>query len=70
VADMASRKILSLTKADKKQNQWILSVRITIENIILNVKIFRITAEKYQNRRKWFVLNFNLITAIRVPMYM
>ena len=53
-----------LTKEDKKQNQQISSVRITIENIIREVKIFRIIAEKYRNRRKRFALRFNLIAAI------
>jgi IS5 family transposase len=53
-----------LTKEDKKQNQRISSARITTENIIRDVKIFRIIAEKYRNRRKRFVLRFNLIAAI------
>ena len=53
-----------LTKEDKKQNQQISSVRITIENIIREVKIFRIIAEKYRNRRRRFALRFNLIAAI------
>jgi hypothetical protein len=53
-----------LTKEDKKQNQLISSVRITIENIIREVKIFRIIAEKYRNRRKRFALRFNLSAAI------
>ena len=53
-----------LTKEDKKQNQRISSARITIENIIREVKIFRIIAEKYRNRRKRFALRFNLIAAI------
>jgi len=39
-----------LTKEDKKQNQRISSMRITIENIIREEKIFRIIAEKYLNR--------------------
>jgi hypothetical protein len=53
-----------LTKADKKQNKRIASDRITIENIIRDVKIFRIIAEKYRNRRKCFTLRFYLIAAI------
>jgi IS5 family transposase len=53
-----------LTKEDKKQNRKISSTRITIENIIREVKIFRIIAEKYRNRRKRFALRFNLIAAI------
>ena len=52
-----------LTKEDKKQNHRISSTRITIENIIREVKIFRMIAEKYRNRRKRFslrrCLNFN-----------
>jgi hypothetical protein len=53
-----------LTKEDKKQNRRISSMRINIENIIRDVKIFRIIAEKYRNRRKRFALRFNLIAAI------
>ena len=53
-----------LTKEDKKQNHRISSSRITIENIIREVKIFRIIAEKYRNKRKRFALRFNLIAAL------
>ena len=53
-----------LTKEDRKENQRISSIRITIENIIRDVKIFRIIAEKYRNRRRRFALRFNLIAAI------
>jgi hypothetical protein len=53
-----------LTKQDKRENQRISSVRIAIENIIREVKIFRIIAEKYRNRRRRFALRFNLIAAI------
>jgi hypothetical protein len=53
-----------LTKEDKKQNQRISSNRVTIENIIRDVKIFRILAEKYRNRRRRFTLRFNLIASI------
>jgi len=35
-----------------------------IENIIRQLKIFRILSERSQNRRKRFGLRFNLITAI------
>jgi hypothetical protein len=47
-----------LTKDDKRENQRISSIRITIENIIWDVKIFRIIAEKYRNRRKCFAMRF------------
>jgi len=53
-----------LTKDDKRGNRRISSERITVENIIREVKIFRIIAEKYRNRRKRFALRFNLIAAI------
>jgi hypothetical protein len=53
-----------LTGEEKRQNQRISSVRITVENIIREVKIFRIIAEKYRNRRRRFALGFNLIAAI------
>jgi IS5 family transposase len=52
-----------LTKQDKKYNQQISSDRVVIENINRDVKIFRIIAEKYRNRRKRFALRFNLIAA-------
>ena len=53
-----------LTKEDKQQNRSISSKRVVVENIIREVKIFRIVAEKYRNRRKKFGLRFNLIAAL------
>jgi hypothetical protein len=53
-----------LTIQDKERNKAISSERVLIENIIREVKIFRIIAEKYRNRRKKFGLRFNLIAAI------
>lgn len=53
-----------LTKEDKQRNRSISSKRVTVENIIREVKIFRIVAEKYRNRRKKFGLRFNLIAAM------
>ena len=52
-----------LTAEDKQQNKRISSHRVVIENIIRELKIFRIIAEKYRNRRKKFGLRFNLIAA-------
>ncbi|HEX7412887.1 MAG TPA: transposase family protein [Bacteroidia bacterium] len=45
-----------LTKEEKQQNKSVSSKRVAIENIIRDVKIFRIVAEKYRNRRKKFGL--------------
>jgi hypothetical protein len=53
-----------LSKADKLMNQIISSSRVTVENVIRELKIFRIIAEKYRNRRKRFALRFNLIAAL------
>ena len=53
-----------LTKADKKQNHRLSSSRVVIENVIRDINIFRIIAEKYRNRRKQFGLRFNLIAAV------
>ncbi|MCC6182175.1 MAG: transposase [Bacteroidia bacterium] len=53
-----------LTDVDKKENQRISSSRVTVENVIRSIKIFRIIAEKYRNRRKRFTLRLNLIAGV------
>ena len=53
-----------LTPEDKKQNKLISSSRVLIENIIRRIKIFKIMADKYRNRRKRFALRANLIAGI------
>ncbi|MDZ4756753.1 MAG: transposase family protein, partial [Bacteroidota bacterium] len=53
-----------LTKLDKKQNQIISSSQVLVENIIRYLKIFRIFAEKYRNRRKKYNLRLNLIAGL------
>jgi len=53
-----------LTKQEKKQNHQISSKRVLVENVIRKIKIFRIMAEKYRNRRRRFALRLNLITGI------
>ena len=53
-----------LTPDEKKSNRQINSVRVTVEHVIRCVKIFRIMAERYRNRRKRFTLRLNLIPAI------
>ena len=53
-----------LTKQEKKKNHQISSERVLVENIIRRIKIFKIMAEKYRNRRKRFGLRLNLITGI------
>jgi hypothetical protein len=52
-----------LSKEDKKSNRDISSQRVSVENIIRELKIFRIVAEKFSNRRKRFGRRVNLIAA-------
>jgi len=40
------------------------SYRITVENILRCLKVFRILSERYRNRRKRYGLRFNLLAAL------
>jgi len=53
-----------LTRQDKQKNRELSSSRVLVENVIRCLKIFRILAEKYRNRRKRFGLRLNLIAAL------
>ncbi len=57
-------KLHPLSVEQKIQNRELSRKRIVIENIIRQLKIFRILSERYRNRRKRFGLRFNLIAAI------
>lgn len=58
------KKKTALTKQQKKENHKLSSTRVVVENVIRTLKIFRILAEKYRNRRRKFGLRINLIAAI------
>lgn len=53
-----------LTKQDKASNREISRERVSVENVIADLKKFKIISDKYRNRRKRFTLRFNLIAAI------
>jgi len=53
-----------LTDEEKAENRRISRERILIENINAKVKVFKITANKYRNRRKRFGLRMSLICGI------
>lgn len=53
-----------LSGEDKKFNKEISSKRVFVEHAIGKIKIFKIVADKYRNRRKRFGLRFNLIAGI------
>ena len=53
-----------LTKEDKTNNRQLSRDRVLNENVIGNLKRFKILADRYRNRRKRFALCFNLIAGI------
>jgi len=57
-------KLYPLTPEQKEANRQLSRERFVIEHIIRSLKIFRILAERYRNRRKRFCLRFNLIAAL------
>lgn len=53
-----------LTDEQKRSNQELASRRVVVEHVIRCLKIFRILAERYRNRRRRFSLRFNLIAGL------
>ena len=53
-----------LTKEEKANNHRISQDRILIENINAKLKVWKIMAEKYRNRRKRFNLRISLLCGI------
>jgi hypothetical protein len=53
-----------LSGEQKRSNRELASRRVVVEHVIRSLKIFRILAERYRNRRKRFSLRFNLIAGL------
>ncbi len=53
-----------LTDEQKESNRELARRRVVVEHVIRSLKIFRILAERYRNRRKRFSLRFNLIAGL------
>ena len=53
-----------LDQAERQHNRELARLRVVAEHVNRKLKIFRILAERYRNRRKRFGLRFNLIAAI------
>jgi hypothetical protein len=53
-----------LGREAKKVNRELASLRITVEHVIRDLKIFRILKETYRNKRRRFGLRLHLIAAI------
>jgi len=59
-----SSRLHPLTGEQKAQNRQLARERLVAEHIIRSLKVFRILAERYRNRRRRFGLRFNLIAAL------
>jgi len=57
-------KLHPLTDEQKAENRTISSARITIEHVNARLKVFKIIANTYRNRRRKINLRFTLIAAI------
>jgi len=53
-----------LTQEEKLENRRISRERILIENVNAKIKVFKIMAHKYRNRRKRHSLRANLICGV------
>ena len=53
-----------LTEEQRQSNRELASRRVMVEHVIRRLKIFRIVAERYRNRRRRFTLRFNLIAGL------
>ena len=53
-----------LTEEEKEFNKQLAKERVVIEHIIRHLKVFRIVAGKYRNRRRRFMLRMTLIAGL------
>ena len=53
-----------LDKFERQHNRLLAQLRVVAEHVNRRLKIFRILAERYRNRRRRFGLRFNLIAAL------
>jgi transposase len=53
-----------LTGEQKQSNRELARRRVVVEHDIRRLKVFRILAERYRNRRRRFTLRFNLIAGL------
>ena len=53
-----------LSDKQKQANRELARCRVIVEHVIRSLKIFRILAERYRNRRQRFSLRFNLIAGL------
>lgn len=57
-------KLKPLSKKERGENLKLSKTRVTVEHVIGKIKVFRIMAERYRNRRKDHDLRMKLICGI------
>jgi len=53
-----------LDREEKEYNTALSRIRVKVENIIGNIKTFRILSDRYRNKRKRYSIKFNIIAGI------
>lgn len=53
-----------VSKADKRRNRELARQRIVCEHVIGKLKVFKILADRYRNRRRRFGLRVHLLAAL------
>ncbi|HEV2600786.1 MAG TPA: transposase family protein, partial [Candidatus Babeliales bacterium] len=53
-----------LDAEEKEYNKALSRIRVKVENIIRDIKTFRILSDRYHNKRKWYNVKFNIIAGI------
>ena len=53
-----------LDREEKEYNRALSRIRVKIENVLANIKIFRILKDCYRNKRKRYNVKFNIIAGI------
>lgn len=59
-----SRKNKPLDEEEKEYNTALSRVRVTVENILGDIKIFKILSDRYRNKRKRYEIKFKIIAGI------
>ena len=54
----------AVSPADKQRNRELAHQRIVCEHVIGKLKVFKIQAERYRNRRRRFGLRVHLLAAL------
>ena len=57
-------KTKALTKDEKVYNQALSRIRVKVENVLAQVKTFKIIAERYRNKRKRYNVKFKIIAGL------